>query len=404
VIGLAIALVAALAGSALGLAVRAGDEDDDRAGDATAGDDPRTTDTTAPPEPATEDEVRAAVDELSTFVEDERGLDFLEPVEVTMLPDDEFQARTLADFDEVERSEVEGTQVVLAAFGLVEPDLDVYEALRSLTGAGVVGFYDPETGELVVRGAALTPYVRSIIAHELTHALDDQHFELYRPELDDAEDESGFGFSALVEGSASVVEEAYVASLPDDEQDALQEELLGLAGGLDMAATPYVLVESMSAPYTYGADLVTAVRDDGGRERLDVAFDEPPTTSEQVLEPDAFLAGEAAVTVATPEVGGEVVEQGALGAYTLGLALRGPGFADPPEGVEEALAGWGGDAATAWRDGDRSCVTASVVGDDADATDALQEVVEAWAADQPAATVTPPAAAGQPFVLDACSS
>ena len=74
---------------------------------------------------------------------------------------------------------------------------------------GVVGFYDPETDELVVRGAALTPYVRTTIAHELVHALDDQHLDLDRPEYDEADDEIGFGFSSVVEGNARRVENAY---------------------------------------------------------------------------------------------------------------------------------------------------------------------------------------------------
>ena len=97
----------------------------------------------------------------------------------------------------------------LEGLGLVEPDADLVESMRSLLGVGVVGFYDPETDELVVRGAALTPYVRTTIAHELIHALDDQHLDLDRPEYDEADDEVGFGFSSVVEGNARRIEDAY---------------------------------------------------------------------------------------------------------------------------------------------------------------------------------------------------
>jgi len=78
----------------------------------------------------------------------------------------------------------------------------VVQEERTLLTAGVVGFYDPETKQLVVRGTDTTPFTRRVLAHELTHALDDQHFDLNRQQLDKADDETGFGFSALVEGNA----------------------------------------------------------------------------------------------------------------------------------------------------------------------------------------------------------
>ncbi len=256
---------------------------------------PETTTTTA--KPATEEEVRAAVDEISQFVEDERGLEFQEPVKVELAGDDEFEDRLLEDFDE-DADELEATGVVLAALGLVDPDTDIVAAMRELLGGGVVGFYDSETAELVVRGTAITPYVRTVMAHELTHALDDQHFELDRPALDDAKDESGFGFQSLVEGNARRVEDAYLASLSEDDQQAAFTEQFQMAGDIDITAIPQVLVEQITAPYELGEGFVAAVLDDGGQARLDAAFEEPPTTSEQVVEPGTFLAGEGAVEVA----------------------------------------------------------------------------------------------------------
>ena len=334
----------------------------------------------APP-PATAAEVRAAVDEISAAVERERGLTFTEPVDVELAGEGEFQRRLLEDFDE-EVEELRETEVLLKAFGLVDPAVDLVEAMRTLLGAGVVGFYDPETDELVVRGTALTPYVRTTIAHELTHALDDQRFDLDRPEYDDARDEIDFGFGALVEGNARRVEDAYLAGLSEDEQlDAAAEEL-SLGSGLDLGDVPLVLVDLISAPYGLGHDFVDELIDDGGQAALDAAFAAPPRTSEQVIDPAAYLAGEGRIDVPVPSVAGEVVHEGVAGQFLIQVVLEDGLDADR---AREAAAGWGGDSVVAWRDGERPCASLAAVGDDAGETAELRGAFEDWAAERGAA-------------------
>src|SRR4051812_25383148 len=134
----------------------------------------------------------AAVEEIETFVERERGLKFKERVTPRLAGEGEFQRALLKDFEQSRPALIE-TQEVLTAIGLLDPGTDVVEAERSLLDIGVVGFYDPQSKELVVRGSKVTPYVKEVLAHELTHALDDQWFGLDRPALDEAEDDSSFG-------------------------------------------------------------------------------------------------------------------------------------------------------------------------------------------------------------------
>jgi hypothetical protein len=326
--------------------------------------------------PASAAELRAAVDEISAVVEAERGLAFTEPVDVELAGEGEFQRRLLDDFDEGV-DDLRNTEVLLKAFGLVEADVDLVEAMRTLLGAGVVGFYDPETDELVVRGTTLTPYVRTTIAHELTHALDDQRFDLDRPEYDDADDEIDFGFSALVEGNARRVEDAYRARLSDEERlDAAAEEL-SLGGGLDLGDVPLVLVDLISAPYGLGHDLVVRLLDDGGQEALDAAFAAPPRTSEQVIDPAAYEAGEGAIEVAVPAVAGQVVDQGVAGQFLIQVVLA---DAVGDDQARAAASGWGGDWVVAWRDGQRPCATLAAVGDDGGETAELRVAFEDWAA------------------------
>ena len=341
--------------------------DDAPAEDGPGGDEP----------PASAAELLAAVDEISAVVEAERGLAFTEPVNVELAGEGEFQRRLLDDFDEGV-DDLRDTEVLLKAFGLVEAEVDLVAAMRTLLGAGVVGFYDPETDELVVRGTALTPYVRTTIAHELTHALDDQRFDLDRPDYDDAKDEIDFGFSALVEGNARRVEAAYRSGLSDEERLDADAEEMSLAGGLDLGDVPLVLVDLISAPYGLGHDFVVQLIADGGQEALDAAFAAPPRTSEQVIDPAAYEAGEGAVDVPVPAVTGEVVDEGVVGQLLMQLVLADGLDADQ---ARAAATGWGGDSVVAWRDGQRPCATLAAVGDDPGETAELRGAFEDWAAE-----------------------
>lgn len=388
-----VVIAALVAASALVRGASSGERDGDRAGG-----DGRAPATTAA-EPATEAELTAAVSEISAFVAAQRGVEFLEPVTVELESEGDFQDRLLADFDE-DAEELRQTEVFLEGFGLVDPEVDMVAAMRSLLGGGVVGFYDPETDELVVRGAALTPYVRTTIAHELVHALDDQHHDLDRPEYDEARDEIAFGFGALVEGNARRVENAYRESLTPEERDQADEEELALGGGIDVESIPLILIDLITAPYTLGEPLVEGLVGEGGEGLLDASLADPPRTSEQVLEPERYTAREAAVDVPPPVVAGEVVDEGAIGELLVLLVLAEELGIDDARG---AASGWGGDWGVAWRDGERSCVTATLVGDDGTDTDEMRRAFERWADAQDSARVDA-AAGGGPFTVESCSA
>ncbi len=349
-----------------------------------------TTSTTEPPEeeepppPAVQSELEAEVVELSAFVAEARGAPFPGPVTVELLEGDAFNERLLADFEE-EREDIDLVGRLFVAMGLLERDQDLYEIFRDFLGVGVLGFYDPETGELVVRGAAITPYTRSTIVHELVHAYDDQRFELDRPAIDDADDESGLGFSSLVEGNAVRIQQAWEAALSDEERESLRSEQLASVTGIDFGAVPLVLLQQIDFPYSSGPAFVDALVEEGGEARVDAAFAEPPTTSEQVIEPDRYLAGEEALLVPPPAADGEIIDQGSYGQLTLLITL---GDVIDRETAREAADGWGGDAYVAWNEGEGTCVRAAFGMDTPADLDELVDAWQAWAEEQPDAEVT----------------
>lgn len=346
---------------------------------------------------AQDPEVAAAVEELSGFVEEQRGRRFLREVPVELLEDDAFVQRLRRDAEE-DREEVEQTAGLLRALGLLDADDDLAAAIEDALGAGVIGFYDPETDELVVRGAELSTKVRSTLVHELVHALDDQHFELERPRLDRADDESGFGFSALVEGDAVRVEEAWVDTLSGDEQEVLRDEESADARRFGEIDVPDIVAQLISLPYAVGPDFVGALADEGGEPRVDVAFEEPPTTSEQVLDPAAFLAdGEPALAVDEPPADGEVVDRGVIGQAGVLLTLFEPVGTSAAQAAGE---GWGGDRYVTWEDGRQTCVRMVFAADSPGDLAELDDAWTRWAEERPSGEVR---SAGGLVTVSACA-
>lgn len=361
---------------------------------------PATTTTTAPPATTTTtaapvDELEAAVGELSAYVADQRELEFLRPVDVELLDDAAFETRLLED-DEDDEEDDEVDERVLRALHLIEPDVDLSDTFESFLSDAVLGFYDPEADQLVVRGAALTPYVRVTLVHELVHALDDQHFELDRPDLDDADGEEGTGFRALLEGNAVRVEEAYREGLDDQEQDAIAAEEASFGQGIDVTAVPPILSALLGFPYAAGPSLVAAIVVDGGERAVDRSFSEPPTTSEQVIDPAAYLAGEGRQAVPAPPADGEVVDEGAYGQLALALTLD---EVLDVQTAREAAFGWGGDAYVAWDEGERTCVRVVFAMDTPRDLVELGDALAEWAEAHGSATVEP---AGDQVTLTAC--
>ena len=339
---------------------------------------PTTVDPTPPGPAPTPEELDAEIAELSAFVERERGLPFTEDVTVTLADEAEFDRLLFADFDEgaEDRQQLAG---MLKALGLVSSDLDMDETIRQLLGGSVLAFYDDETGELVIRGQALTPYTRTTIVHELTHALDDQQFELHRPQYDDLEDETAFGLSALAEGNARRIETAYIASMSpaDQARRDVEEQEFAMATAPVVASVPPILFSILQAPYLYGQTLVDQLIDVGGQPLLDAAIEEPPTTSTQVLHVEAFLAGIGAVDVEPPAADGDIVDEGMFGELMTQFTLE---DSEDVSVASNAASGWAGDRYVTWEDGDESvCIRIAYEMDTAADLDELEDAYTSWA-------------------------
>jgi hypothetical protein len=339
---------------------------------------------------AAKNELDAFVDEAMAFIERERGIDFVSKPTVVALDDAAFVARfrELVDQDAQKNAMLyDDVTGIFQAIGLLSRDVSYLDAQKALGEGGVLGYYDPESKELRVRAGQLSPLVRTVIVHELVHALDDQRFNLHRPQYDTADDEIGFGFVALAEGNARHVENAYRDTLTTGEKASAlaEEQKLAVSGALSLAKLTLAMIQLELAPYEQGEKFVEAVLANGGQSALERAFNDPPRTSEQVIYPDKYFSREARRTVNPPPADGTVFKSGVFGEITLRAVL---GAANSARAAETAAAGWAGDWYVAWRESNRVCLRADFVMESSKDTTELREALTKWAQNRPSGKVT----------------
>ncbi len=288
--------------------------------------------------------------EIERDVERLRGLKFLRPVDYHEIPRSELPAilhQKLAQ--QVPDQEFDSAGTALAALGVLPAGTDLKKTYLALLGEQIGAFYDQhEKGLFTFTGQPLSASTnRVVMAHELTHALEDQHFDLSRLPIEaKGNDDRVLAATALVEGDATLVMNRYMAG---DLSAAALREAVGSALTTDvrqLAGAPRFLRETLLFPYLRGQEFCTTLYAQGGWKALEEAFHHPPSSSAQVLHPELYLADprEEPVEIALADT--SVLEQkpvednvlGEFGARQLFLTW----FHDKSR-AEDAAAGWRGD-------------------------------------------------------------
>jgi hypothetical protein len=234
---------------------------------------------------------------------------------------------------------------MLAMLGLLPPGFDLGEAALGAFDSAVAGYYDPRSGALrVIEGAQTGNRVlyETTVAHELTHALEDEAFDF---DLDAmaAGGDGALAYTALIEGSATAVMTRYMARRFGAEE-TLGATLGSALSGSGTEGMPPFLTAQLLFPYTAGERFVGRLLEvgGGGWDVVDAAMRfRPPASTEQVLHPQKYLEVEQPARVAPPELPGwERRSRTSLGEWTTARVLARAGGT----GAGDAAAGWGGDA------------------------------------------------------------
>lgn len=327
---------------------------------------------------------------IAEWVADARDLEFTHPVEVEFQSEEDYLEQAAGDpttASDAEQQEMDDFVATLRALGLVEGEVDLAAAFGDLASEGTLAYYDPATEVVYVRGDEMTPSVRVTVAHELTHVLQDQHFDLER--LADPDYDRYEGLRAMAEGDAGRIEDVYAAEvLTADERTDYEAELAAGADDSEAAleGVPPVLSIIFGAPYALGEGFLAYREAVAGGEPWDAVLEDPPS-EEELLDPSAWETERAEVAEVEPEVpdGAEVLDENTFDPLTWYLLLASRGDPAAALGVVD---GWGGDAYVAYRHDDVVCAALAVAGDDLTALDAFQTALEAWAGGDPTGTTT----------------
>lgn len=289
------------------------------------------------------------------IVEEQRGLTFKHPVNVRFLDDKAFEKTVRTDekeLDKDDRREIQETTSLFRAFGLISGDVDLFKAFNDARGSGTLAYYSFDDKSITVRGKTLALASRATLVHELTHALQDQRFDissrskkLGKKSSDGEPSTEGDAFKAIVEGDAERVADLYRATLSKEDRAALEKAEKGDSDKATegLKGVPKVVVTLISSPYALGQAVTEAVAS-GGNDEIDELFEDPPPDDSVLLDPLKALGdlGDGTdVKIPKAEDGEKKFDSGQVGALVtyLMVAERIP--------LREALAvadSWNGDA------------------------------------------------------------
>jgi len=307
------------------------------------------------PAPLSQIQSARAVREVGRIVAGVRDLPTLEQIPVTFPTEHEVAVSLLQRYQE----EVPQADLALyAALGLIPP-LDP-PPLPDVTAqaARISSLYLPTGRQILLvagRGPA-TPEDELALVHALAHALQDRAFSLEDLSPCQPTTDATLALRALIEGDA-VLTTARYAGLPPDE-DTLTRLARMAADAEEPTYAPLAglpLFDRLRTfPYLEGSRWVAALYDDGGWEAVDRAYARVPCSTEQVLHPDRYLAGEPPQAVALPDLtpalgaGWTLLQRDTLGEWLVGLHLA--AYLDDETTAWEAASGWAGDLFTWWQD------------------------------------------------------
>lgn len=241
------------------------------------------------------------------------------------------------------------------------PKLDLYQLEIDLQTEQVAGYYDLRKKKLFVRneGGALSPLARQTLAHEYTHSLQDQHFDLQKLLPDHSTDgDHDLGVRSLVEGDATISGLLYASRYFTQQQyqDMITESQNAPTDVLDRA--PRYIRDSLLFPYEQGVQFVVALGGQSSFNRINQALQDPPVSSEQIMHPEKYTKSprDLPKLVALPPLtdtlgaGWTMPDNGTLGEFDLNIILDENGAAD----ATGAAAGWGGCIYNFYENGDKS--------------------------------------------------
>ena len=331
------------------------------------------------------EEVKAQLTDVIRESQEIRELAFMSIPNIVVVTREDYEARVRAKLLE-SSDDFPADEGLYKLLGLLAESADYQQLVLELVSEGTGGFYDDETHEVVVPASSESMNVleRSIMVHELVHAITDQHFEFAAAAaamVDENRLDEFVAYQALSEGDAFFAQLLWVSSLSSEEQFQWIGESLAVDQSAATSA-PRFLRESLIFPYDTGLAFVQSIHDEGGWDAVDDAYTAMvglPGSSEQIITPDDYMR-DLPVSVAIPDVdlaGYELERTSVWGEQSFRLMLNQGTTAG--QAMLPAVDGWGGDSYHQWFDGENSALLIVFEGDTQQDVDEMEEGLLAYA-------------------------
>jgi hypothetical protein len=302
--------------------------------------------------PRQAEELFHSVDEILDFDSKQTGLPIKKEVKRKLTSRDEVVSYLTKHLNDEDTKRLRRSELVLKKFGLLPRDFDLQTFLVALLREEVAGYYDPKTKTVNLLDWVPIEEQEPVMAHELTHALQDQSIGLQKwmkkgekdlgeikkdPTPGDIEnDEMDNAREAVVEGQAQAMMFQY-AIAPTGHSilnspalvDAMEEETLsGTPSTKVFNDAPIFLKESLTFPYTYGMEFVIKLLRKGGKEQaFATVLKNPPHSTRQIMQPETYLSGEKIEPMRVPDFkhdfkGYEKFDIGAMGEFDVAVLIE----------------------------------------------------------------------------------
>jgi hypothetical protein len=233
-----------------------------------------------------------------------RQLPILRPVQSSTQSRPEIERMIIKNLDEdFTPAQMHASEVTLKRWGLAPPNFQYRQLMIRVLTEQVAGYYDPKSREFHLADWIDLDGQRPVMAHELTHALQDQHFNLKRfDHWPKGDSDAELAVHALIEGDATLAMALYVANNPL--RALLFLKSLGTAGmaSEELDKAPRAVRETLIFPYQQGTDWSKSLYKQSGWDRVSKAFTELPESTEQILHPEKYFAHEAPVKIVLPDL------------------------------------------------------------------------------------------------------
>jgi hypothetical protein len=298
--------------------------------------------------------------------------------------------------DHYGKDELKDEGTLLQDLGLIPRDLDYVAFTLKLLAEQVSGYYDPEKKAFFIAGWLPAEDQKPAMVHELTHALQDQYFDLegmVKRDRDAQNDDMTLAHQAIAEGDATAVMLDYLLEptgrtflqLPDL-VFVMEAQLSLMNSQFELLQTaPDYIKETLVFPYSYGAAFLQRARAHGEPwSVVDKIYSDLPSSTEQIIHPEKYLVERDApkpvlVKDPVPQLGKDwkVTYKNVLGEFSLYLLLK---LDLSDETAKKAASGWGGDQVILAEDTTnyRSAVFADSVWDDQESSDRFYEALANW--------------------------